>query len=478
MDQDRQLSSSAPEAQGVPSSAILNFVEAAEAQIEYLHGMVLLRHGHLIARGWWSPYRADRPHMLFSLSKSFTSTAVGLAVADRLLSVDDPVLSFFPEEAPSRISRNLAAMQVRHLLSMSTGHAEDTLPRLFRRKDRNWAKAFLSRPVKYAPGTHFLYNSGASYMLSAIVQKVTGSTLLDYLTPRIFGPLGITNPTWETSPQGVNTGGWGLSVKTEDIARFGQLYLQKGLWHGRRLLPEAWIDEATRSHIDNGPNVSPEWEQGYGYQFWRCRHGAYRGDGAFGQFCIVMPEQDAVLAITSGVSNMQAVLDLVWEHLLPAMGSDALPADPQTAATLGHKLDSLTLPPQAGATHSPVAAVISGRDFTFDANDLGWTGIAFAFDAQGCEIRIRSAKGDYRMRCGHGTWIEGTVPAEDGNIVPAAVSAAWTGEDSYTVSICLVETPFIHTMKCTFAEGAVTIQYRTNVSFGPVEGPTLVARLV
>ncbi len=130
-----------------------------------------------------------------------------------------------------------------------------------------------------------------------------------------------------TSPQGINTGGWGLKIKTEDIARFGQMYLQKGVWNGKPLLPEAWVAEATSFKISNGDNPESDWNQGYCYQFWRCRHNTYRGDGAFGQYCVVMPDQDAVLAITSGVPDMQAVLNLVWDCLLPAMGSTALPAD-------------------------------------------------------------------------------------------------------------------------------------------------------
>ena len=231
------------------------------------------------------------PHTLFSLSKSFTATAVGLAVAEGRLSVDDPVLGFFPDEAPAIISPHLAAMQVRHLLSMSTGHGEDTTAALRQAADGNWVRAFLERPVEHEPGTFFLYNSGATYMLSAIVQRLTGQTLLDYLQPRLFAPLGIERPTWESCPRGINAGGWGMSATTEDIARFGQLYLQQGRWEGRQLVPAAWVAAATSTQADNSSRTEPDWAQGYGYQFWRCRHGAYRGDGAFGQFCLVMPEQ-------------------------------------------------------------------------------------------------------------------------------------------------------------------------------------------
>ena len=199
---------------------------------------------------------------------------------------------------------------MRHLLSMNTGHHEDTTDHVWRKEHDNWPERFLSLPVEHQPGTWFVYNTAATYMLSAIITKLTGEPLLDYLLPRLFDPLGIENPVWETDPRGVSIGGSGLHIRTEDIARLGQMYLEKGVWQGQRILPEAWIAEATSVHSDNSnTQTNPDWTVGYGYQFWRCRHDAYRADGAFGQYCIVMPEQDAVLAITSGLRDMQAVLD-------------------------------------------------------------------------------------------------------------------------------------------------------------------------
>ena len=321
------LPRSSPEAQGVSSSAVLAFVEAADQNIDSMNSFMLVRHGHVVAEGWWAPYEAESPHSLYSLSKSFTSTAVGLAIAEGKLSLDDEVLKFFPDDAPAEPSNNLKAMRVSDLLRMSTG--QQTEPR--RTPDQPWTKTFLAQPVPFKPGTHFLYNTSATYMLSAIVQKATGQTVLDYLKPRLFEPLGIEHPTWETSPQGISAGGYGLSIRTEDIAKFGQLYLQKGKWHGKQLVPAAWVEAATARQTSNGSNPKSDWDQGYGYQFWRCRHGAYRGDGAFGQFCIVLPEQDAVIAITSGVKDMQAVLNLVWDKLLPALKPSTLDTDDEFA---------------------------------------------------------------------------------------------------------------------------------------------------
>jgi CubicO group peptidase (beta-lactamase class C family) len=264
---------------------------------------------------------------------------VGLAVAEGKLSVDDPVLKFFPDDAPAQPSDKLKAMRVRDLLTMSTGH--QTEPKLT--ADDTWVKSFLAHPVEHKPGAHFQYNSPATYTCSAIVQKLTGQTVLDYLVPRLFQPLGIEGAEWSTSPQGISAGGWGLFLKTEDIAKFGQLYLQKGQWSGKQIVPAAWVEQATARQVSNGSDPSKDWDQGYGFQFWRCRHGAFRGDGAFGQFCIVMPEQDAVVAITADTKDMQAELNIVWEKLLPAFKNAALPPNPEEQEKLKQATTNLAV---------------------------------------------------------------------------------------------------------------------------------------
>lgn len=331
------LPRSAPEAQGVLSAGVREFIDAVDRDVKSMHSFMLLRHGYVVAEAWWTPESSEKPHVLWSLSKSFTSTAVGLAVAEGKLSVDDPVLSFFPEDAPPQPSANLSAMRVRDLLTMTAGHQDE----LNWRETPHWAKAFLAHPVPHKPGTHFRYNTPATYMLSAIVQQTTGETVLDYLTPRLFEPLGIDKPIWETSPQEISIGGYGLYLRTEDIAKFGQLYLQRGRWNGKQLIPAAWIEQATGRQVSNGSDPGRDWEQGYGFQFWRCRHGAYRGDGKDGQFCIVLPEQDAVIAITANSGDMQGQLNIVWDKLLPALTDDALPANPDEQAKLRERISQL-----------------------------------------------------------------------------------------------------------------------------------------
>jgi hypothetical protein len=466
-----------PEEQGIQSTAIADFVSTAEKTITSLHSFMLLRRGSVVAEGWWYPWRPETPHMLFSLSKSYTSTAVGLAIAEGRMTVDDPVLRFFPTDAPKKVSDNLAAMKVHHLLSMSTGHDLDTTERVFR--SHNPFKAFLSLPVEHTPGTHFVYNTAASFVLSAIIQKLTGQTLLEYLASRLFEPLGIVGATWETHPNGVNIGGWGLNIKTEDIARFGQLYLQKGKWNGQQILPESWVETATRKQVSNGDDPNSDWTQGYGYQFWLCRHNIYRGDGAFGQFCVVMPEQEAVLAMTAGVADMQTVLNVVWDKLLPAMGNDHLPMDRATHERLMHTLNCLTIDPSQGAATSLLAANLSGKTYTFEPNYETLHSLRFDFGEDACTLTYHvlgggKRRGKHCLTIGYGTWREGIAVLGAPTPQCVAASGVWTSEDIFTITLCQYETPFIVTIACRFEGDTLFYDFKPNVSFGPQEFPQLV----
>jgi CubicO group peptidase (beta-lactamase class C family) len=285
-----------------------------------VHSIMVLHHGKVVAEKWYSEGAPDVPHVMNSVSKSYTATAVGFAISEGLVSLDDKVVSFFPDKVPAEHSPLLDEMTVRHLLTMSTGQAKEP------RRTDDWVAGFLAVPVENAPGSVFRYNSMATFMLSAIIQKVSGQKLTEYLQTRLFGPLAIEGYRWDKSPEGINTGGWGLFVKTEDMAKLGQLFLQNGVWNGEQLLPEGWAQEASTLKISSAPSwdysetdPNSDWTQGYCYQMWRCRHNAFRADGAGGQFIVVIPDKDAVVAITAGLQDMQAELNLVWDHILPAL---------------------------------------------------------------------------------------------------------------------------------------------------------------
>ena len=467
-----ELSRSTPEQQGVSSAALLKFVDALE-EIDTVHSFMLMRHGTVVAEGWWSPFEKSDSHMLFSLSKSFTSTAVGLAIAEGKLSLDDKVISFFPDDQPDQISYQLGQLRVRDLLCMSTGHVSADLQKFAFSSEDVLTRKFLALPIQHTPGTHFLYNTPATYMLSAIVQKVTGEGLIEYLTPRLFEPLGISGPTWSESPQGIAHGGFGLNVRTEDIARFGQMILQRGEWDGRQIVPAEWVQMATSRQTSNGSNPDSDWNQGYGFQFWRCRHDCFRGDGAFGQYCIVMPEQDAVLAVTSGAKDMGAIMRQAWEHLLPAMHEDPLPPQKKLNQALSKRLEELTLPLVEGAALGG-AKPDHERRYRFAENDLGVQSIQLQLSGDAALV-VEDQAGEISIPLGSDGWRRSRVArvgplseripnAED---VAVASHAAWTDGQTLHVRLWLYESPYRIDIVVRYDEDELQLELERNVGFGP-----------
>ncbi|HZR33723.1 MAG TPA: serine hydrolase [Nevskia sp.] len=474
----------APGPGGVAPSAVLAFIDAAAAAAVELHSLVVARHGRIAARGWWAPYRAEAPHSLYSLSKSFTSTAIGFAVAENRLKRSDRVVDFFPYQTPAKVDVRLAALRVEHLLTMSVGQASDATRVVSHSPD--WVRTFLSLPLAFEPGSVFCYNSAASYMLSAIAQAVTGERIVDYLRPRLFDPLGMPPMHWAVSPQGVNTGGWGLSATTETLFRFGQFYLQQGRWNGRRLLPAEWIRQATAFKIQQpatqGQALSAlqqtsDWHQGYGYQFWRCRHDGYRGDGSFGQFCIVLPRLDAVIALTARTLDLQGLLDLVWDHLLPGLEAGPLRQDPALSARLGERLAGLSLAPPAGARRS--ARYGGRREYRIAPNALGVERLEVAFDDDACRLAFSIGDRRYPIACGIGRWhdgetlLPGTPPeftefiaadTDPGHPTRIAAAGAWRDDSAFEMQWRYYETPHFDTVVLRFADDRVEASFLNSLT--------------
>jgi CubicO group peptidase (beta-lactamase class C family) len=441
----RSLPRSTPEAQGLTTTALDAFVAALDNSEQEIQTLMLVRHGHVVREAEWAPYRLADPHLLFSISKSFTSMAVGLVVEAGLLSVDDKVVSFFDEELPEKISDNLAAMRIRDLLTMTTGHAEDTLRELSR--DERMTRSFLELKVEHEPGTHFAYNSGATYLLSAILQRLTGERLLDYLKPRLFEPLGATEASWPVRPDGVTPGGWGLSLNTESLARFGQFLLQKGRWEGRQLVPAEWIAAATAKQVSNANQDTPDGQLGYGYQFWRSQYGAYRADGAFGQLCLVLPDQDAVLVTTSAAAG-QELLNLIWEHLPPALDG---------ATGSGTPMPSLEISPPGGP-----APAANGRSYRFEKNDHNLVSVrldaenAFTFEVAGVQQDVTCAPGGWHEA-------ECTLPGLGSRVL----TSAYGDQNAVVATLRFLETPYCYTLTCRPSGEDLTVEVGMNVGSGP-----------
>jgi len=475
------LPRSTPEAQGLASADILKLVDALDAGVHEIHSFMLLRHGQVVAEGFWSPYGVDDIQVLYSGTKSFNSTAVGLLVDDGKLSVDDLVLSKFPELAPAQPDANMQKMTIKNLLTMATGHTTDTIDTLRKAANGEWTKAFLATAVPNAPGTNFLYNSGAAYVLGAIVQKVSGQSVDEFLTPRLFEPLGIQRHLWGKSPEGVNLTDGGLSVRTEDFAKFGLLYLQHGSWDGQQLVSEQWVTDASSKQISNGAD-NGNWSYGYGYQFWRSPIG-FRADGSLGQYSFVLPDQDIVLAITSGTSNSGGtdnLMKIVFANV-PPVADAPLPEDAGSLQTLKDKLASLSLPLPTGADSSAMAAQLSGGRYTVASNSQGITALSFDFASALPTLTIEDADGPHAIGVGIGSWVRGRTGFKkhinelyDTPDQGVAARGAWSADDTFSARLVFTETPYTAITSFKFAGNQVTLDVSYNVRWGSLTEPQVV----
>ncbi|MGP4011620.1 serine hydrolase domain-containing protein [Streptomyces sp. 4N124] len=455
----RPLPQSTPAAQGVDASGIHAFLDALDAAPDIEpHSLMIMRHGHLVASGWWAPYTEDRPHLLYSLSKSFTAAAAALATDEGLLDFDAPVISYFPEFEADITDPRSRAMLVRHVASMASGHGADTLYPALALDHQNLVRGFLLLPPDGDPGTVFAYNQPTTYTLGAIVRRVSGQSLTDYLRPRLFDPLGIGETAWLRDGSGGELGFSGLHATTDAVARLGQLYLQRGVWEGERLLTEEWVAEATRAQISNAgvEMTGTDWQQGYGFQFWMSRHG-YRGDGAFGQFCLVLPEHDAVIATTAATEQMQKLLNLVWDHLLPAFGATPLPGHEERDTALAARLARLALPPAAGKPAPPERAEAwSAADFAPHGGVCeAQPTLTAVHITEGRNLALIDDGQPLQVPIGNDGW---TVIEEP---VPLAVSGGWSDADTLVVDIAFLETPHHLVVTCSLTDGTFTARWLT-----------------
>jgi CubicO group peptidase (beta-lactamase class C family) len=395
-----------PAALGIDPGGVTALLDALESTPDVEpHSIMLLRHGQVAAEGWWQPYAADRVHLLYSLSKSFTAAGVGIAVRAGLIDLDATVLSYFPELDADVTDERSRRIRVRHLLAMASGHREETIDRAQALDPTNTVRGFLLLPPDAEPGTVFAYNQPCTYTLAEIVRRVAGGSLVAWLRPHLLDPLGIDDLAWRRDDTGAELGYSGCYAPTDAVAKLGQLYLQGGVWDGERILDADWVEQATSTQVANPDEANPDWSQGYGFQFWMARHG-FRGDGAYGQFCVVLPEQDVVLAMTGQSLDMQAVLDAVWEHLLPAVDRT----------------------PDAGSGLADVGPLARDGD--------GWR---LTLDVDGGSLSVPVGQGEWAA--------EGPLPVEaDGTV---------------RVDVRFVETPHLAHVRIDPATGSTTTSWQT-----------------
>ncbi|GAB3948048.1 hypothetical protein GCM10029976_078420 [Kribbella albertanoniae] len=426
------LPRSTPAAAGMSSRSIIALLDRIAAESVELHSIMVVRRGHVVAEGWWAPYSADRPHLLYSLTKSFTSIAVGLVIADGLLSLDDRVVDVLPEHVPADVSEQGRRITVHHLLSMTVGHPTDSLGEAWELEPDDLVKGFLRVPFTEPEGTRHTYDNATTFILARMVERVTGRGLPEFLGERLFEPMGIEHAEWDRVASGLAFGFHGLYLPTEAVAAVGELLLRGGRWGDRQLVPREWVELATSRQIETLP-VEDAWAVedflcGYGYQFWRSRHGYY-GNGAFGQQCLVVPEHELVIAVTSALDERQPIPGIFWDFLLPGLDEPGSAEDDELLASRLRQLSLQPVPGEAAPERSAKATVDAsvensalpdGTTVVVDPVDGGWL------------LRLGSWPS---VAAGHGDWRESSPLGR-----PVVATAAWH-DNTFVAELQIITTP-------------------------------------
>lgn len=384
--QTNELPRSTPEEQGVPSRAVIALFDSLSAlPLTDMHGVIVMRHGKVIGEMYPKPYAPEYCQTIYSASKTFVGVAIGLAVADNRLRLDDRVAAFFPELLPDSVSKDLSDMTVRHLLTMTSGVKPDWNLRV---RHTDWVRGFLAKPV-VAPGTTYAYDSMVSYMLCAILQRVTGKKVTEYLQERVFDAMNIKEWAWEESPEGINTGGWGVHIQPESLAKFGQLILDEGRWKGKQLVPAEWIREMCKKQMETGREV-------YGYHIWHCggHEGAVRADGALGQYVFSVLDKDMVIVMTEAtLGNGKDQRRLIWDVLLPTVKDEVLPQNKKDYQLLLKRQKDYNLPEVKGKATSKFSDNWEGKTIELGKNTLGWKSLRLKFGKKEMTMTVTGTDG-------------------------------------------------------------------------------------
>jgi CubicO group peptidase (beta-lactamase class C family) len=447
--------SSSPEQVGIPSSAILNFLERIDRERICLHGFLVLRNGRIAAEGYWAPFAAERKHRMYSVSKSFVALAVGLMIDEGKLSLDDRVARFFPDKVPEQVHPYLAEATVRDLLMMATPHSENS----YTRRDTDWAATFFRKAPSHPPGTIFAYDTAGTVILNTIVERISGMPFLEYMRPRLLDPIDFSPDAWcIRTPEGTSWGGSGVICTLRDMAKLAYVCLNGGRWEGRQLISEAFIRAATSKQIDNSHEDAP----GYGYQIWMEQDGGFSFRGMGSQYALCFPEKDflfACIADTQG-SRKPGVREVFYGELYPHIADGPLPEDPETHHLLQDKIRRLHVLPQMGETGSPRAGRVNGRWFRMNDNPMGLTRMRLIFEGDGGVWEYENGTGAHRLRFGIGRQAHTTFPemhySGEQVGVPAGrgyeclASAAWVEEHKLNLLVYITD-HYLGSMKATFA---------------------------
>ncbi|MFF2017836.1 serine hydrolase domain-containing protein [Paenibacillus sp. NPDC058177] len=458
-----------PDNHGLTSKHLLSFFKKVQESNLDINSFILMKDGQAISQFYRKPYRKDTPQLLFSLSKSFTSIAVGIAWDEGYFDLHDKVISFFPDKLPDHISPNLSQMTIHHLLSMTAGHQDNIYGEVVKHTD--WIASFLSQEVHHVPGSYYRYSTHSTYMLSAIVEKVTGQNLVDFLMPRLFEPLEIPRPSWETCPKGITAGGMGLSISTEGIARFGQMLLEKGMFNNKRIVSEKYINLATSKNADTMRDEDRiDFSKGYGYQLFLCRNDCFMGNGRYGQLCFVAPKERIVIAATSclpSMKHLQSLLDLIYEYILGQINYETS-SNLKDELALQKYLSNIAYPIPVSKDLIDKELVFKDARYTIHKNPQCIEEVRFSFQNNQLEFQMMY---DNKVNKGYlfefGTLFHGQglftkdLALHDQEV---ATHAYWCGEDTLVLTLFYVETPYVIKYNISTKNKTIELQCSNNAS--------------
>lgn len=441
---------SSPESLGIPSQAILNFLQRIDAERINMHGVLLVRHNRIAAEGYWAPWSAERKHRMYSVTKSFVALAVGMMIDEGRLTLDDRVADYFPDKVPETLHPWLAASTIRDLLTMTTAHSRTS----YTRDDPDWVWTFFNRPPSHPPGTIFAYDTAATVVLTATVERLAGMPFLDYMRPRFLDRIGFSADAWcIRTPEGVSWGGSGAICTLRDLAKVALTCMNGGMWGEERVLPEAYVHAATSPQIDNAIRG----DDGYGYQIWCEKENGFSFRGMGSQYAIGFPDKEFLftcIADTQGAPAGSTIPDVMWEELYPHLADAPLPEDRNVYAELSAQIEQLAVLPIPGNPSARAAAEVDGAWYALAENPMGITRMRLTFNGDQGQLdqgtwEYTNGQGDNQLRFGMRRVLPGKFPqrnyfGEQIGSVPGIeydclASAAWINEQTLNMEVYITD---------------------------------------
>lgn len=461
-----------PESCGIASENILAFIDRLARKNVNLHGFMVIRHGKCVAEGYYGPFNEDYLHRMYSCSKSFTSTAIGILAGDGKLNINDPIINYFPEYAPAEVHPYKAAMTIRDLLLMATCYAEGS----YSFSDPDWVDSFFKNTPSHPAGTIWHYDTSGTHTLAALAEKLSGMKLMDFLYERVFRYMGGSDDMWcIAAPEGNSWGGSGVIARQRDLARLGYLWLNNGRFEGRQLIPEWYVREGSSRQIDNellGLHGRRD-RVGYGYQVWMEPCGGFSFWGLATQYMLAFREQDIMLVTTGDTLSRGADEEVVCEAFIDTVLSkltDKLPENRVAKAKLDKRLANLPLALPVGEKDSSFRAKIDGKTYKLFENRMGIFDIRFDFAPDGSDVAVTwtNEQGKKCVRLGMGYYIEGRFPQwgiaydvihkPSDHLMRSLNAAVWVEEHKLELTMMIEDvTQGLVTWKCAFINDGNTV---------------------